>query len=85
MPTITRENIDSYLDTGSIYAKANNGKWYKIRRNGVTKKWKTDEKRIRIPIKYGFRGHGAIDEGDFLQDGSLDANKFRHLEDVPAE
>lgn len=86
MPTtVTRTNIDSFLDGRELYSRGANGKWYQIRRNGATKKWKLDDQRIRIPYRVNFRGFGAIDEGDFLSDGTLDANKYRHVDDVPED
>lgn len=84
MPTITRENIDQFLDEGMVYVRLHD-KWYKIRRNGKTKKWKLDTSRIRIPIKARFRDYGVIDEGDFYEHGILNEGKFRHFDDVPED
>lgn len=62
---ITRDNIDALLDAGSIECAMRSGKWWTIRRNGATKRWKRDANRIRIPFKMGLYGYGAIDESDF--------------------
>lgn len=77
MTMITRENIDELLDAGRIETLMRNGRWWAIRRNGATRKWKRDPSRIRIPIKYGFRSTYAIVEGDFGADGVLCRGAFR--------
>lgn len=78
---ITRENVDRLLDAGMIQVLMQNGKWRTIRRNGATQRWKRDPNRIRIPIKHGFRGTGAIGNQDFIADGTPHGrlnNYFRH-------
>lgn len=78
MPTpITRANIDALLDAGAIEAAMTSGRWWRIRRNGATRRWKRDADRIRVPIKCGFRTCGAIVEHDFLVDGTLDTDHYR--------
>lgn len=62
---ITRENVNELLDKGQIEIAMRSGKWWAIRRNGMTKRWKTDEQRIRIPYKFGLYGYGQITETDF--------------------
>lgn len=37
---ITRKNVDRLLDAHKIECAMKNGKWWTIRRNGATKKWK---------------------------------------------
>lgn len=59
--------VDDLLDQGMIEMAMANGEWWKIRRNGQTKRWKKDVNRIRIPIKFGWRGYGVIAEGDFVE------------------
>lgn len=63
---ITRENIDELLDAGRIEVRMQSGAWWSIRRNGQTKRWKSQPGRIRIPYKYGFKGYGAITTWDFV-------------------
>jgi hypothetical protein len=36
----------------------------RYRRNGATKTWKTRPLAYRVPVKYGYRGYGAITEHD---------------------
>jgi hypothetical protein len=66
-PVITLETIDFWIDRGLIQTKMANGRWWNIRRNGATKRWRRDPNRIRIPYKYGLRGYHAITETDFVQ------------------
>lgn len=75
---ITRENIDELLDKGMIEVHMNSGKWWAVRRNGKTQRWKTDPQRIRIPFKYGFKLYGAFETDDFKgPNGSLRTDFFR--------
>lgn len=63
---ITRATVEVYLDRHQIQCLMSHGKWWTIRRNGVTRRWKRDPNRIRIPFKMGLRGYGAITEADFV-------------------
>lgn len=62
---ITRDNIDALLDSGQLEVQMSSGRWWQIRRNGATKRWKRDARRIYIPFKAGIHTYGAITESDF--------------------
>lgn len=64
---ITRDNIDQLLDAHKIEicAPNANGRWYTIRRNGQTRRWKRDPERISVPCKVGFRDCFRIEHGNF--------------------
>lgn len=79
MTTITRDNVDELLDAGRIQVAMRNGRWWAIRRNGKTQKWKRDPERIRIPFKCGLRGYGAVEASDFSS-GELNAAFYRVVE-----
>ena len=83
MIRITRENVNAYLDRGVLYAGMTNGGWWRLRRNGQTKLWKTDQDRIYIPVKAGLRSTTQITEKDFRDDGALMSDEFRHVTDIP--
>jgi len=75
---ITRENIDSLLNSGKIEIAMQNGNWWRIRRNGATKHWKRDATRIYVPFKAGLYMYGNVSESDFNHDGNaLNPNFFR--------
>ena len=76
---ITRENIDDLLDRGKIETAMSNFKWWRIRRNGVTKHWKRDAARIYVPFKAGLRLYGNLTEIDFSNNpgNALNPNFFR--------
>ena len=75
---ITRENIDSLLNSGKIEIAMKNGNWWRIRRNGATKHWKRDALRICVPFKAGLYMYGNVSESDFIHNGdSLNPNFFR--------
>ncbi len=57
---MTRNEIETALDAGRLYARMGNGAAWKARRNGATQTWKTRPDDYRIPIKAGFRSHGQI-------------------------
>lgn len=77
--SITRANVDALLDAGRLECKMKNGNWWKMRRNGATKRWKTDANRIRIPFKMGMYGYGAIETEDFIGNcpGALRSDWYR--------
>lgn len=54
--------IEQALDDHGLYVAVGNGKFWLARRNGATKRWKKDPERFRIPVKFGFKGTGAIDQ-----------------------
>lgn len=73
--TLSREEIETLLDKRELCVRINSGRvWDSLRRNGATKLWKTRPAEFRIPIKYGFRGTGYIDQNTEivrLADGRL--------------
>jgi len=71
MTAITRSNIDALLDFGTVQVQMTSGNWWTIRRNGKTKTWKRDPRRVYIPFKCGFKVCGSITELDFNRDGTL--------------
>jgi len=51
--TVTQ--IETALDKGSLEVQGQSGKFYSVRRNGMTKRWKSRyDYRVRIPVKVGF-------------------------------
>lgn len=74
---ITRENVEQLLDAGKIEVAMAHGKWWRIRRNGATKRWKKDASRIRIPYKAGLRNYGTIEDVHFTAMGVLHPDWFR--------
>ena len=79
MTPITRDNVEELLDQGLLYALMNTGRWWQIRRNGKTRRWKRSPNRFEIPTKAGLKACGTIDnEG-------LGKDYFRHVDDVPKE
>lgn len=47
-------NVEYFLDRHQLGIRSvRNGRWYRIRRNGQTKRWKRDQ-RVEIPCKVGF-------------------------------
>lgn len=71
MPSRTREQIEAALDSGSLQTLMNHGKWWSLRRNGKTRTWKTRPDDFHIPVKFGLRGYGIVDnmnkDGDHLR------------------
>lgn len=72
MTPITKANIDELLDAHQICAAMKNGAWWRLRRNGATKRWKRDTNRIYVPVKAGLKSYYAITESDF----ALRANDY---------
>jgi hypothetical protein len=61
---VTLQDIESALDGGRLWVAMANGNWWKARRNGATKLWKTRPADFQIPIKAGLRATGRISETD---------------------
>lgn len=57
---MTRQEIETALDAGKLWANMGNGRWWVCRRNGKTQTWKTRPDDYRIPVKAGFRSTGQI-------------------------
>jgi len=64
MPTYTIAIIERLLDANMLEIQMRNGNHWSIRRNGQTKRWKRDQERFRIPIKFGLKLCGAIETTD---------------------
>lgn len=56
----TRQELEEALDNGKLFAKMNNGNYWRVRRNGRTQTWKTRPDDYRIPCKAGLRSCGNI-------------------------
>lgn len=65
---MTRNELETALDAGKLKVRMANGNLWAVRRNGRTQTWKTRPDEFRIPIKYGFRGTGAIDHNSINSD-----------------
>jgi len=75
---ITRENVDELLDAHQIEVHMTTGRWWAVRRNGKTRRWKRDASRIYVPIKFGLKFYGVIETSDFCgPHGSLRTDFFR--------
>ena len=56
------KEIESALDSGQLYIRKAYGNLWKVRRNGETKLWKRQPGIFRIPIKFGFKSYGEIND-----------------------
>lgn len=74
---ITRDNFEDLLDRGQMEIAMKSGKWWAIRRNGKTRRWKREPSRIYVPFKCGMKIYGNITELHFRPDGQLDPTLFR--------
>jgi hypothetical protein len=75
--------LEEHLDQHRLQVRMAKGNWLTIRRNGRTKMWKTRPGEFRIPIKFGFRGTGALTHFDYLQ-GKLNLEFYRVNPAYPA-
>ena len=58
---MSRQEVETALDSGRLWARITNGRYWQCRRNGATKTWKTRPAEFRIPIKAGFRSTGYVE------------------------
>lgn len=54
------KQIEEALEAGQLWACMGGGHYWRCRRNGRTKLWKTRPGEFRIPIKAGFRSCGYV-------------------------
>lgn len=52
--------IEGALERGHLWAATTHGRWWRVRRNGRTKLWKTRPDEFRVPVKAGLRSCGEI-------------------------
>jgi hypothetical protein len=58
--TITLQSIEGCLASGQLWAHTRNGRYWVLRRNGMTQKWKTRPADYRIPVKAGLKSCGEV-------------------------
>lgn len=64
---IAESDVERALDAGQVFVAMEHGKWWRLRRNGLTQHWKRDPGRFRIPTKAGLRACGQITERDLIE------------------
>lgn len=47
--------VETALAAGELWASMTNGRWWRLRRNGATQRWKTRPDKWQIPVKCGLR------------------------------
>ena len=57
----TRAAIETALDAGNLWAAMRGGAYWRCRRNGATRTWKTRPTHWLTPFKVGFRECGRLD------------------------
>ena len=62
--SLTLPELEALLDSSQIECLMGSGRWWRLRRNGQTKRWKRDESRFRIPVKAGLRSYTYLTEDD---------------------
>jgi hypothetical protein len=55
-----RQEIETALANGLLWARMGSGNLWKLRRNGKTQLWKTRPDEFRIPVKAGLRATGSV-------------------------
>jgi hypothetical protein len=71
---MTRAAFEAALDSGllqTVIQRANEERWYTVRRNGRTQTWKRDPARFEIPIKYRLRDCVRVTDKHF-NNGAVD-------------
>lgn len=54
--------IEQAIDDHHLWVRVSTGRYWRCRRNGVTKRWKRDANRFRIPFKAGMFVFGEVTE-----------------------
>jgi hypothetical protein len=58
--------IEGALERGQLWAAMAGGRYWKLRRNGATKLWKTRPDAFNIPVKAGLRSAARIDQNSLV-------------------
>lgn len=61
----TLEEIEAELDDGRVFALMHNGNYWRVRRNGATRRWITRPGHFRIQVKAGLRSYAEITHENF--------------------
>lgn len=59
VPTLVE--LEHLLDAGCVWMLMSSGRYWKARRNGMTKRWVRSPERFLIPIKVGLGRRGQCD------------------------
>lgn len=59
--------IEAALDAGKLWYQVLPGRYWRLRRNGRTKTWQRPQPGWRIPVKWGFRFAGSVDNADTVE------------------
>ena len=83
---VTRFDADGFdtnhaLDHGCLWIKMNNGRYWRLRRNGRTQTWKRNVSRFRIPVKMGMYGYSEITNETAIGEYDSGANVIFALDD----
>jgi hypothetical protein len=73
MIKLTTNNAELMLDAGLLQAQMHTGKWWSLRRNGKTQRWKRSPQRFRVPCKAG----GAFGPSFDLTESTFDSPHIR--------
>lgn len=74
-------SIEHALAHGCLWVKMVNGRYWRLRRNGCTKRWKRDLYRFRIPVKAGLKAYASITNETVIGDYDSHANFIFALDD----
>lgn len=61
---MTREELEAALDSGTLWAQMRMGNWWRLRRNGKTKLWKTHPNAFSVPAKAGLKSCCRLEPAD---------------------
>lgn len=66
---ITPDTVEALLSR--MQARVAKDRWWAVRRNGATKRWKTRPGHFRIPIAIGWRSYGYVTHDDFVESSTM--------------
>ena len=66
---MTRNEIETALSNGLLFARMGNGNLWECRRNGATQLWKTRPNDYSIPVKAGLKSCGRVTETSRIELG----------------
>ena len=63
---MTQTDVETALAAGHVWARMTHGAYWRCRRNGATRTWKTRPEDWSIPFKVGFREYGKINHDSLV-------------------
>ena len=77
--TLTLHDIETALDAGSLWAAMRDGAYWRLRRNGKTRRWKTRPLEWAIPVKARLKSYTTLTQDSLIAAHGFDGWRDAHF------